>query len=202
MIFVPEGYYWSYKDTIQRGIFWETGKEDTEKLQDEPCKTIPDRLQETRWCRWKTKKKLGSVDPSECIIGFFDEAAPQTSASLVKVNPASEFCIKYDPTQVTDWDQQTGTTYAGYSPNPSTFHSILVQAETKYFSLFADVINKGKCWLFDLNRSNSLIKSKRSVSKGLWSSGYDVALTQRRPPVQIRPSPFKNVSKSYFLNYK
>ncbi len=24
---------------------------------------------------------------------------------------------------------------------------------------------------------------------GSWSSGYDVALTQRRPPVRIRPSP-------------
>ena len=34
--------------------------------------------------------------------------------------------------------------------------------------------------------------------KGLWSSGYDIALTQRRPPVQIRPSPFRKVSKSYF----
>ncbi len=27
---------------------------------------------------------------------------------------------------------------------------------------------------------------------GSWSSGYDVALTQRRPPVRIRPSPSDN----------
>ncbi len=81
------------------------------------------------------------------LEGGFSVTFPPSSysASLVKVNPASEFCIKYDPTQVTDWDQQTGTTYAGYSPNPSTFQSIMVQAETKYVSLFADVINKGKC---------------------------------------------------------
>ena len=29
---------------------------------------------------------------------------------------------------------------------------------------------------------------------GLWSSGYDVAFTRRRPPVQIRISPSDNIT--------
>ena len=81
------------------------------------------------------------------LEGGFSETFPPSdySASLVNVNAAAEFCIQYDPTQVTDWDQQTGTTYAGYSPNPSMFQSLLAHAETKYVSLFNDVIKKGKC---------------------------------------------------------
>jgi len=33
----------------------------------------------------KNSKKLGPVEPSECIIGFFDEASPQTSSNTVRM---------------------------------------------------------------------------------------------------------------------
>lgn len=81
------------------------------------------------------------------LEGGFSLSFPPSgySASVVSVKPVSEFCIQYDPTQVTDWDQQTGTTYSGYSPNPGTFRSVTAEAVTQYVSLFSDVIKKGKC---------------------------------------------------------
>ena len=81
------------------------------------------------------------------LEGGFSLSFPPSgySASIVSVKPVEEYCIQYDPAQVTDWDQQTGTTYSGYSPNPDAFQSITAAATTQYVSLFSDVIKKGKC---------------------------------------------------------
>lgn len=78
--------------------------------------------------------------------GFSESFQPSGfSASIVSVKPSAEYCIEYDQTQVTDWDQQTGTTLTGYSPNPSVFKSVTAVADTGYVTLFADVIKEGKC---------------------------------------------------------
>jgi len=81
------------------------------------------------------------------LEGGFSKSFPPGgySASMVMVKPSAEYCIEYDQTQVNDWDQQTGTTLTGYSPNPSVFNSVTAIAETEYVTLFADVIKKGKC---------------------------------------------------------
>ncbi len=81
------------------------------------------------------------------VEGGFSQNMPPAdySASVVKLKGAFQFCITYDETQVEDWDQQTGTTYTGYTPNPSIFVAQLVEAETNYVELFADKIKKDSC---------------------------------------------------------
>lgn len=78
--------------------------------------------------------------------GFSQSMPPENySASVVKLRGSFQFCITYDETQVEDWDQQTGTKYLGYSPNPSPFIAQQVEASSTYVELFADVIKKGSC---------------------------------------------------------
>ena len=45
------------------------------------------------------------------------------------------------------------------------------------------------CYSIKVHDCKNYNRHCSSHDKGLWSSGYDIALTQRRPPVQIRPSP-------------
>ncbi len=78
--------------------------------------------------------------------GFSTSMEPSGfSALTVDVTGTSRFCITYDETQVVDWDNQTGTGYKGYSPNPSSFTSVLVNCKGTYVQLFKDIIVDGQC---------------------------------------------------------
>jgi hypothetical protein len=62
------------------------------------------------------------------LEGGFSTAEPPVfqAAPLVTLTSSGPMCIGYDEQQVADWDQQTGTNYAGYAPNPSTFTATLL----------------------------------------------------------------------------
>ncbi len=66
----------------------------------------------------------------------------------VTLNTTGQFCCQYDPAQVTAWQEQTGTNYQGWSPNPSTFTTVLVNAPSNapYVELFSgDSETNGPC---------------------------------------------------------
>ena len=80
--------------------------------------------------------------------GFSQLMTPsQITAYEVVQESAGQFCIGYDPTRVSDWDSQTGTSLQGYSPNPSTFSTILFNTENAPVDLlpFTDSIVTGAC---------------------------------------------------------
>ncbi|MHB1441065.1 MAG: hypothetical protein ACYCSO_10055 [Cuniculiplasma sp.] len=81
------------------------------------------------------------------LEGGFSESLPPSaySVSLAIISGARDYCIKYDETQVSDWDSQTGTTYKGYEPNPSTFNTVKATVKTSYVSLFKDIVSDGSC---------------------------------------------------------
>lgn len=61
---------------------------------------------------------------------------------------AGNYCVGYDPTRVTDWDNQTGTTNRGYSPDPNNFFTYAFTPEptTPENTLaFNDSIGSGSC---------------------------------------------------------
>lgn len=78
--------------------------------------------------------------------GFVDGMEP-TGATLYDVTDVvlRTMCVGYDESQVTDWDQQTGTSLGGYSPNPDTFDVIVGQVSGPYIQLFNDPISQGQC---------------------------------------------------------
>ncbi len=88
-----------------------------------------------------------SVSTSNSVVCFIFTIAPNTSwsileggftefspsgISLYEVTPlvGQDFCIGYDQQRVVDWDLQTQTNLQGYSPNPSTFNTWLLLAES------------------------------------------------------------------------
>jgi hypothetical protein len=84
------------------------------------------------------------------LEGGFSLAAPPTGAAIYGVTPLSggEFCVTYDPQAVRDWDDQTRTRLGAYTPNPSTFNTWLLQAESTapYRKIFTgDSAAMGRC---------------------------------------------------------
>lgn len=84
------------------------------------------------------------------IEGGFSASMEPSNISLHEVTPLTEgdFCIGYDPKRVSDWDQQTGTSLAGYSPNPETIKTWLLEAETDspFLELpYKDSYSDGNC---------------------------------------------------------
>lgn len=80
--------------------------------------------------------------------GFVQGMVPENPATYaVSGLRQQEFCLQYDETQVTDWDQQTGTSLSGYSPNPSAFKTItgILPNSAGFVELFNDIITPGKC---------------------------------------------------------
>lgn len=80
--------------------------------------------------------------------GFVQGMVPETPLTYAVSGIATKkFCIKYDETQVKDWDQQTGTSLKGYSPNPSEFQALtgVLPASAAFVELFNDTITPGKC---------------------------------------------------------
>lgn len=65
------------------------------------------------------------------LEGGFSAVSPpvvQSTPTVTGGEQATTLCIGYDPTQVTEWDVQTGTTLQGYSPNPSTIATVIVSS--------------------------------------------------------------------------
>ena len=81
------------------------------------------------------------------LEGGFSPSTPPTEFRLFEAvfQSTDEFCIEYAESQVTDWDNQTGTSLSGYSPNPSNFIAALFTSAGPYISLFNDIIKGGKC---------------------------------------------------------
>jgi len=84
------------------------------------------------------------------LEGGFSASFPPIAPAVYQVSLIStgEYCIGYDQAQVSQWDQQTGTSYQGYEPNPSTFNTVLVQAPSNaiYTQLYpADTAIAGQC---------------------------------------------------------
>jgi hypothetical protein len=81
------------------------------------------------------------------LEGGFSVGSPPSGYSLINVDfsGSSQYCIKYDPKQVSDWDSQTGTTLQGYSPNPSTFETATFLCTGEFVALFKDILKAGKC---------------------------------------------------------
>lgn len=80
--------------------------------------------------------------------GFSQLMTPsQVVAYEVAQESIGQFCIGYDPNRVVDWDTQTGTNLQGYSPNPSTFSTVLFNTESAPVDLlpFTDSIVTGAC---------------------------------------------------------
>lgn len=65
------------------------------------------------------------------LEGGFSASMTPSNISLHELHPLSHgsFCIGYDPKRVTDWDNQTSTSLKGYSPNPITMATWLLEAE-------------------------------------------------------------------------
>jgi len=84
------------------------------------------------------------------LEGGFSYTFPPTNPSLyeVQLDNIGQYCISYDQEQVNEWDLQTGTNYQGYSPNPNTIETVLVNAPSNaiYIQLFPyDTANNGVC---------------------------------------------------------
>jgi len=63
------------------------------------------------------------------LEGGFNNIVPQLQGVYTLDNPVLQtWCIGYDPQRVKDWDNQTGTTLQGYSPNPNTITAVVWQA--------------------------------------------------------------------------
>jgi hypothetical protein len=80
----------------------------------------------------------------------FGQFATPSGVAIYDATPlaSGEYCIASDPRAVGDWDDQTRTRLAAYTPNPSTFNTWLFQAENSapYSRVFAgDAIASGRC---------------------------------------------------------
>ncbi len=84
------------------------------------------------------------------LEGGFSASMTPSNISLHELAPLTEgsFCIGYDPKRVSDWDNQTNTSLKGYSPNPSTVATWLLEAEkgAPFLELpYKDKYSDGKC---------------------------------------------------------
>ena len=83
---------------------------------------------------------LGPKQDWSMIEGGYSSFFPPSGVQLYEVTLTNtgEYCIGYDPAQVTDWDTQSGTNYQGYLPNPNAFTTVAVQAPSNapYVQLF------------------------------------------------------------------
>lgn len=70
--------------------------------------------------------------------GWSSEFTP-SDYSAVPVTPSvvKKFSIQYNPEQVTQWDEQSGTDYKGWSPNPSQFTVMKYVSDGEYISIFS-----------------------------------------------------------------
>ena len=80
----------------------------------------------------------------------FDQMGPPSDVAVYEATPLAggEYCIASDLRAVSEWDDQTRTRLAAYTPNPSTFNTWLFQAESgaPYRKVFdGDAVAKGRC---------------------------------------------------------
>ena len=73
--------------------------------------------------------------------GWTDGNVP-TDYKAVPISEAgiSYFSIKYNPEQVTQWNEQSTTQYEGWNPNPRAFRSMKFVSLGEYISLFEDEV--------------------------------------------------------------
>ena len=109
----------------------------------------------------------------QILEGGFSPATPPEGVSAYEVSIISEadFCLGYDPKQVSAWDRQSGTSTPGFSPNPNTFHSIqvLAPAEAPFKALFNDVIQQGSCESVPKETPVQPEAQAPQAEAGLWS---------------------------------
>lgn len=94
-----------------------------------------------------------ALSPNETwsmLEGGFSSQMTPTGISLYEVSALTQgdFCIGYDAKRVTDWDSQTNTTLQGYTPDPSTIDTWLLEAEAgaPFDELpYSDSYANGKC---------------------------------------------------------
>ncbi len=84
------------------------------------------------------------------LEGGFSTKMPPTGVTLygVEFEKSGPFCINYDPSQISDWNRQTGTNMSGYSPNPATVSTVEVSMppSSPFVQLFQnDSITDGEC---------------------------------------------------------
>ncbi|MFG1530319.1 MAG: hypothetical protein AAFA34_03490 [Thermoplasmata archaeon] len=83
------------------------------------------------------------------LEGGFSAAQPPQGAGVVgaEFRRGGDFCIGYDPAQVTAWDQQTQTGLQGTAPNPATVTTLEVApaGPTPFVQLYPDPIAIGPC---------------------------------------------------------
>lgn len=81
---------------------------------------------------------LGAGQTWTMVEGGWSPEFEPTAYSAVPVSEVTvkEFSIKYNPEQVTQWDEQSGTDYQGWYPNPSTFKVMKFVSTGEYISLF------------------------------------------------------------------
>ncbi|WP_429360875.1 hypothetical protein [Paraburkholderia sp. MM5496-R1] len=81
--------------------------------------------------------------------GFTGSTTPTAGVCYELVSgTAGNYCVGYDPTRVSDYDNLTGTTLAGYTPNPSTYftYAFTPESGTPENTLgFSDAIGSGSC---------------------------------------------------------
>ncbi len=90
---------------------------------------------------------LGPGQKWSILEGGFSRAMEPSGYAAYEVSGIriEEICAGYAPQQVTDWNRQTGTDMDGYSPNPSTFRSVVGNVNAIFVQLFKDPVRPGQC---------------------------------------------------------
>lgn len=120
--------------------------------------------------------------------GFVDGVTPTDVTTFDVVSSQTrQMCVGYSTEQVTAWDQQTGTSLQGYSPNPSTFNVVVANVVAPFVSLFNDPITSGgcassapqpKCEIY-LNEAIGYLDSGNMISAIVYLFKYIDCLEQR-----------------------
>lgn len=83
------------------------------------------------------------------LEGGFSPSMTPSNITLHELSPVSHgnFCIGYDQKRVADWDNQTSTSLKGYSPDPSSIDTWLMEAVSAPFDElpYTDSYSDGKC---------------------------------------------------------
>ena len=140
-----------YEANPQFGVGW------AQNLNGLPDNGVQNNAPPIGIVQWPDGKRivafLFSIAPGSSyslLEGVFSSSMPPSGIALYDVvfNRVGEFCCKYDPQQVVDWNLQTNAGYQGWTPNPSTFTTVLVDAPAyaPYVELFSgDSETDGAC---------------------------------------------------------
>ncbi len=89
---------------------------------------------------------LGGQTWSMLEGGFVNGIQPYNPVAVpVTYQGDKNFCVGYDPAQVTRYVEQTGLPVTGYEPNPSNFTVSLYTGDGPFINLFKDYVEEGSC---------------------------------------------------------